>query len=293
MSVAFGNLPTRSATDSDPPHATGGGGKVGVAIDSLARHGDAARRWPIRDLDVAADQTRPGGRAAGSTSWSPEAAGIGRRNADHRTVQNDILQGGTRGEGPRTSPAGAVDADDQRGPVRYCRRSKRTNWKHDLDQRLITSARPGADPPPRGSEFTLGGRIAYAEGRRISRRTPGSTVRPPGCRSFFAAHMDVFEEVAKFPAARRIVGRDSWRALRGAGGPRSWTLRFHNPDGGVHVARAAAEQTWCGNALEAMERRVAGRGDAVAAHHAYDEAGWGLPSAAAAESWALHRDPGK
>ena len=63
----------------------------------------------------------------------------------------------------------------------------------------------------------------------------------PGLSFFFNSHIDFFEEIAKFRAARRIWAR--WMKDRyGAKKERSWMLKFHTQTAGVLAHRAAAVQ---------------------------------------------------
>jgi methylmalonyl-CoA mutase, N-terminal domain len=101
----------------------------------------------------------------------------------------------------------------------------------------------------------------------------------PRLSFFFACHMDFFEEVAKFRAARRMWAR-IMRDRFGAGDPRSWTLRFHTQTGGVTLAAQQPLNNVVRTALEAMSAVLGGTQSLHT--NGYDEA-LGLPSRQAAE----------
>jgi methylmalonyl-CoA mutase N-terminal domain/subunit len=101
----------------------------------------------------------------------------------------------------------------------------------------------------------------------------------PRLSFFFACHMDFFEEVAKFRAARRMWAR-IMRDRFGARDPRSWTLRFHTQTGGVTLA---AQQPLVNVVRTSLEALSAVLGGTQSLHtNGYDEA-LGLPSEQAAE----------
>jgi methylmalonyl-CoA mutase N-terminal domain/subunit len=101
----------------------------------------------------------------------------------------------------------------------------------------------------------------------------------PRLSFFFACHMDFFEEVAKFRAARRMWARIT-RDRFGAQDPRSWRLRFHTQTGGVTLAAQQPLNNVVRTALEAMSAVLGGTQSLHT--NGYDEA-LGLPSRQAAE----------
>jgi methylmalonyl-CoA mutase N-terminal domain/subunit len=101
----------------------------------------------------------------------------------------------------------------------------------------------------------------------------------PRLSFFFACHMDFFEEVAKFRAARRMWAR-IMRDRFGARDPRSWTLRFHTQTGGVTLAAQLPLTNVVRTSLEALSAVLGGTQSLHT--NGYDEA-LGLPSEQAAE----------
>jgi methylmalonyl-CoA mutase N-terminal domain/subunit len=125
--------------------------------------------------------------------------------------------------------------------------------------------------------FTLSHAVAYVE----AALSAGLEVDDfaPRISFFFAAHMDFFEEVAKFRAARRMWAR-VMRDRFGAKDERSLALRFHTQTGGVTLTAQQPLTNVVRTALEAMSAVLGGTQSLHT--NAYDEA-LGLPSQNAAE----------
>jgi methylmalonyl-CoA mutase N-terminal domain/subunit len=270
LSVAF-DLPTQIGYDSDHRMAHGEVGKVGVAIDSL------------RDMEALLDGL-PLDRISTSMTINATAALllllyqlVAERQgcAPERitgTVQNDILKEyaarGTYIYPPRPSMRLTTDL------FAYCR-EQLPSWNtisisgYHIREAGATAAEEVA--------FTLADGIAYAEaaiaaGLQVDQFAPRLSF-------FFACHMDFFEEVAKFRAARRMWAR-IMRDRFGARDPRSWTLRFHTQTGGVTLAAQQPLNNVVRTTLEAMSAVLGGTQSLHT--NGYDEA-LGLPSRQAAE----------
>src|SRR5262245_20657966 len=270
LSVAF-DLPTQIGYDSDHAMARGEVGKVGVAIDSL------------RDMEVLLDGL-PIDRISTSMTINATAALLlllyelvaERQGCPPEritgTVQNDILKEyaarATYIYPPQPSMRLTTDL------FAYCRRHL-PNWNtisisgYHIREAGATAAEEVA--------FTLADGIAYAEaavaaGLEVDQFAPRLSF-------FFACHMDFFEEVAKFRAARRMWAR-IMRDRFGARDPRAWTLRFHTQTGGVTLAAQQPLNNVVRTALEAMSAVLGGTQSLHT--NGYDEA-LGLPSQTAAE----------
>jgi methylmalonyl-CoA mutase, N-terminal domain len=270
LSVAF-DLPTQIGYDSDHPMANGEVGKVGVAIDSL------------RDMEVLLDGL-PVGRISTSMTINATAALLlllYQLVAEKQgcpaeritgTVQNDILKEyaarGTYIFPPQPSMRLTTDL------FAYCREHL-PNWNtisisgYHIREAGATAAEEVA--------FTLADGIAYAEAA-VGAGLPVDQFAPR-LSFFFACHMDFFEEVAKFRAARRMWAR-IMRDRFGAADPRSWTLRFHTQTGGVTLSAQQPLNNVVRTALEAMSAVLGGTQSLHT--NGYDEA-LGLPSQQAAE----------
>ena len=109
--------------------------------------------------------------------------------------------------------------------------------------------------------FTLKDGLTYVE-EQVARGMDVDDFAPR-LSFFFNAHIDFFEEIAKYRAARRIWAREL-RETFGAKNPKSWLMRFHTQTAGRLADGAAAAQQH-----RAHGDRGAGRGarrHAVAAH---------------------------
>ena len=98
--------------------------------------------------------------------------------------------------------------------------------------------------------FTLANGFAYVE-LALASGLGGRRLRPPAVSFFFNAHIDFFEEIAKYRAARRIWAR--WMRDRyGATDPRSMQLRFHTQTAGVSLTAQQPEVNIARTAIEAL-----------------------------------------
>jgi methylmalonyl-CoA mutase N-terminal domain/subunit len=79
----------------------------------------------------------------------------------------------------------------------------------------------------------------------------------PRLSFFFNAHLDFFEEIAKYRAARRIWAREL-RERYGARNPRSWLMRFHTQTAGVSLTAQQPEVNIIRTALEALAAVLGG-----------------------------------
>src|SRR5256712_13369184 len=125
--------------------------------------------------------------------------------------------------------------------------------------------------------LTLGHAIAYVEAAQAAGLAVDDFA--PRLSFFFASHMDFFEEVAKFRAARRIWARIMRGRVQGRDG-RSQALRFHTQTGGVTLTAQQPLNNVVRTTLEALSAVLGGTQSLHT--NAYDEA-LGLPSESAAE----------
>jgi methylmalonyl-CoA mutase N-terminal domain/subunit len=103
--------------------------------------------------------------------------------------------------------------------------------------------------------FTLADGFAYVEAC-IDRRLDVDDFAPR-LSFFFNAHLDFFEEIAKYRAARRIWAREL-RERYGARNPRSWLMRFHTQTAGVSLTAQQPEVNIIRTALEALAAVLGG-----------------------------------
>ena len=223
LSTAF-DLPTQMGYDSDHPMAQGEVGRVGVAIDTVEDLAELFREIPLDRVSTSMTINATAAILLAMYVVVGEEQGVPRAKLTG-TVQNDVLKEYIA-RGTYIYPAAALaPAGGRHLPLR---RRRRDELQSDLDQRL-PHARGGRD---RGA----GGRVhpgQRAGVRAGSRWMPGSTSDSFGPRLsfFFASHNDLFEEAAKFRAARRLWAR-LVRERFGAGDGTA-RLRFHTQTGGV------------------------------------------------------------
>jgi methylmalonyl-CoA mutase N-terminal domain/subunit len=103
--------------------------------------------------------------------------------------------------------------------------------------------------------FTLADGMAYVDA--CLERGLNVDAFAPRLSFFFDAHIDFFEEIAKFRAARRIWAR-AMRERYGAQDPRSWKMRFHTQTAGVSLTAQQPELNVARTAVEALAAVLGG-----------------------------------
>ncbi len=269
LSVAF-DLPTQMGLDSDHPMARGEVGRVGVAIDTID---DLAVLFDGIDLGRVSTSMTINATAAILLAMYVALAdeqGVGRDSLTG-TVQNDILKEfiarGTYIYPVEPSLRLVTDIFD------FCAREL-PRWNsisisgYHMREAGCTAVQEIA--------FTLANGLEYVE-RAVGR---GLNVEDFGPRLsfFFAAHNDLFEEVAKFRAARRL-----WATLmreRYGASDRACLLRFHTQTGGSTLTAQQPENNVVRVAMQAL---AAVLGGTQSLHtNAFDEA-LALPTADSAK----------
>ncbi len=222
LSVAF-DLPTQMGYDSDDPMAEGEVGKVGVAIDSLADMETLFDGIELQDVttSMTINATAPILLCMYTAVAKKQGADLGKISG---TIQNDILKEyiarGTHIYPPGPSMRLVTDV------FQWCS-SNLPRWNtisisgYHIREAGATAVQELA--------FTLANAIAYVEAA-VKR---GLDVDSFGAQLsfFFNAHNNLFEEVAKFRAARRIWARimkDRFKAKNAE----TMKLRFHAQTGG-------------------------------------------------------------
>src|SRR5437899_4677323 len=270
LSIAF-DLPTQIGMDSDDPRARGEVGKVGVAIDSIADMEMLLYAIPLDRVSISMTINAPASILLALLLVVAERRGIEWSKLSG-TIQNDILKEyaarGTYIFPPVPSMRLVTDL------FAYCQ-AELPNWNtisisgYHIREAGSTAAEEVA--------LTLGHAIAYVEAALAAGLAVDDFA--PRVSFFFAAHMDFFEEVAKFRAARRMwaqVMRDRF----GAKDPKSQALRFHTQTGGVTLTAQQPLNNVVRTALEAMSAVLGGTQSLHT--NAYDDA-LRLPSESAAE----------
>jgi len=270
LSVAF-DLPTQIGYDSDDPMADGEVGKVGVAISSLEDMEILFKDIPMDAISTSMTINATAAMLLLLYQLVAEKQGTPPEKITG-TVQNDILKEyaarGTYIFPPTPSMRLVTDL------FAYCQ-STLPNWNtisisgYHMREAGSTAAEEVA--------FTLSHAVAYVDAALAAGLNVDDFA--PRISFFFAAHMDFFEEVAKFRAARRMWAR-VMRDRFGAKDERSLALRFHTQTGGVTLTAQQPLTNVVRTTLEAMSAVLGGTQSLHT--NAYDEA-LGLPSQNAAE----------
>jgi methylmalonyl-CoA mutase N-terminal domain/subunit len=260
LSVAF-DLPTQMGLDSDHPRAEGEVGRTGVAIDSI----DDMRRLfegiPLGDVSTSMTINATAPILLLLYELVAEEQGVAAADLQG-TVQNDLLKEyaarGTYIYPPKPSMRLITDL------FAYCgERIPRWNTISISGYHM----REAGATAVQEIAFTLANGIAYVQaaleaGLRIEDFAPRLSF-------FFACHMNFFEEVAKFRAARRLWAR-IMRDRFGSTDPRAQALRFHTQTGGATLTAQQPENNIVRTTLEAL---AAVLGGTQSLHtNAYDEA---------------------
>jgi methylmalonyl-CoA mutase, N-terminal domain len=269
LSVAF-DLPTQMGYDSDHPMAAAEVGRVGVAIDSLADMRALFDGIPLDRVSTSMTINAPAAILLLLYQLVGEEQGVDGAQLTG-TVQNDVLKEyiarGTYIYPPAASLRLATDL------FAYC--AERLPRFNTISISGYHMAEAGATAVQEVG-FTLSNAIAYVQaaidaGLDVDRFAPRLAF-------FFVARSSLFEEAAKFRAARRLWA-DLMANRFGAKDPRSRMLRCHTQTAGVQLT---AQQPLNNVVRVAYQALAAGLGGTQSLHtNAFDEA-LALPSEAAA-----------
>jgi methylmalonyl-CoA mutase, N-terminal domain len=242
LSTAF-DLPTLMGCDSDDPLSLGEVGKCGVAVDTLADVADLYRDIDLGSVTTSMTINSPAAILLAMYVAAAEDAGTPRR-ALGGTLQNDILKEYQAQKEyvfpPR--PSMRVVADT----MRFCA-AEMPRW-HPISVSGY-HIREAGSTAVQELAFTLANGFAYVEAGLAAGLTVDEFA--PRLSFFFNAHVDFFEEIAKYRAARRIWAR--WlRERYGATRERSMQLRFHTQTAGVSLTAQQPEVNLVRTAIEAL-----------------------------------------
>jgi methylmalonyl-CoA mutase N-terminal domain/subunit len=242
LSTAF-DLPTLMGRDSDDPHALGEVGRCGVAVDTLADVEDLFAGIDLGTVTTSMTINSPAAVLLAMYAAAAEKAGTPRR-ALGGTIQNDILKEYQAQKEyvfpPRPSVRIVTDM------IRFCS-AEMPRW-HTVSVSGYHIREAGSSAAQELA-FTLANGFAYVEAAtRAGMAVDGFA---PRLSFFFNAHLDFFEEIAKYRAARRIWAR--WLKERyGATNPRSMQLRFHTQTAGCSLTAQQPEVNIVRTAIEAL-----------------------------------------
>ena len=242
LSTAF-DLPTLMGRDSDDPHSLGEVGKCGVAIDTLADMEDLYRDIDLSKVTTSMTINSPAAILLAMYVTVGERGGAARRDLGG-TLQNDILKEYQAQKEfifpPR--PSMRIVADT----MRYCT-AEMPRW-HPISVSGY-HIREAGSTAAQELAFTLANGFAYVEAGTAAGLPVDEFA--PRLSFFFNAHIDFFEEIAKYRAARRIWAR--WMRDRyGARAERSLQLRFHTQTAGVSLTAQQPEVNVVRTAIEAL-----------------------------------------
>ena len=269
LSVAF-DLPTLMGYDSDHPLAEGEVGKCGVAISSLADMEMLLRGLPLEQVTTSMTINSPA-----AMIWAMYLVVAEKNGADWKkisgTTQNDILKEYIAQKEyifpPKPSMRLVVDTI-----VFGARQVPRWNPISISGYHI----REAGSTAVQELAFTLRDGIEYVEWVLRAGLTVDEFA--PRLSFFFNAHNDLFEEVAKYRAARKVWAH-VMRERFGAANPRSWLCRFHTQTAGCSLT---AQQPY-NNVIRTTIQALAGvLGGTQSLHtNSLDEA-WALPTEQAA-----------
>jgi methylmalonyl-CoA mutase, N-terminal domain len=242
LSTAF-DMPTLMGYDSDHPRSLGEVGREGVAVDSLEDVETLFAGIPLGEVSTSMTINSPAAILLAFYLCVGEEQGVSRDEL-RGTIQTDILKEYIAQKEyifpPEPSMRLVTDM------VEFCA-AEMPLW-HPIS---ISGyhIREAGSTAAQELAFTLADGFTYVEWA-IERGLDVDDFAPR-LSFFFNAHLDFFEEIAKYRAARRI-----WATLMrekyGAKNPRSWLMRFHTQTAGVSLTAQQPEMNVVRTAIEAL-----------------------------------------
>jgi methylmalonyl-CoA mutase N-terminal domain/subunit len=270
LSVAF-DMPTLMGRDSDEPHSLGEVGHCGVAIDSAADMDRLFAGIPLGDVTTSMTISGPAVPVFCMYLVAAERQGVDLSTLDG-TLQTDIFKEYIAQKEWLFAPEPHLRLIGDL--MEYCAAEIPAYKPVSVSGYHIREAGSTA---AQELAFTLADGFAYVE-LGLSRGLDVDTFAP-GLSFFFDSHVDFFEEIAKFRAARRIWAR-RLREVYGATTERAQWLRFHTQTAGVSLT---AQQPYNNVVRTAVEALAAVLGGTNSLHtNALDET-LALPTEQAAE----------
>ncbi len=248
LSTAF-DMPTLMGWDSDDHLAEGEVGICGVAISSLEDMKVLFDGIPLDKVSTSMTIYSPAAMVLAFYLCVAEAQGVPFSKL-RGTMQNDILKEYIAQKEfiyhPEPSMRIIVDM------IEYC--------KDNVPQFNPVSVsgyhiREAGSTAAQELAFTLADGFAYIEAC-IARGMDVDSFAPR-ISFFFNSHLDFFEEIAKFRAARKIYAK-RMRNKYGAKNPKSWTLRFHTQTAGCSLTAQQPENNIVRTAIEALAAVLGG-----------------------------------
>jgi methylmalonyl-CoA mutase N-terminal domain/subunit len=248
LSTAF-DMPTLMGYDSDHPRSLGEVGREGVAIDSLDDMETLFAGIPLGAVSTSMTINAPAAMLLAFYACVGEKQGVPISEL-RGTVQTDILKEYIAQKEwifpPLPSMRLVVDM------IEWCSHEMPLMHPVSISGYHIREAGSTA---AQELAFTLADGFAYvdacvARGLDVDEFAPRFSF-------FFNAHLDFFEEIAKYRAARRIWATQL-RERYGAKSPRSWLMRFHAQTAGVSLTAQQPEVNLIRTAIEALAAVLGG-----------------------------------
>jgi methylmalonyl-CoA mutase N-terminal domain/subunit len=271
LSVAF-DMPTLMGRDSDDPRSAGEVGHCGVAVDSVRDMEALFEGIPLGEITTSMTISGPAVPVFCMYLVAAERQGADIGTLDG-TLQTDIFKEYIAQKEWLFPPEPHLRLIGDL--MEFCNENIPRYKPISVSGYHIREAGSTA---AQELAFTLADGFAYVElgiGRGLD-----VDAFAPGLSFFFDAHIDFFEEIAKFRAARRIWAR--WlRDVYGAKTPRAQWMRFHTQTAGVSLTAQQPQNNVVRTAIEALAAVLGGTNSLHT--NALDEV-LALPSAAAAET---------
>ncbi len=248
LSTAF-DMPTLMGYDSDHARSLGEVGREGVAIDSLEDMETLFSGIPLGEVSTSMTINSPAAILLAFYVCVGEEQGVAREQL-RGTIQTDILKEYIAQKEYIFPPEPSLRLVTDM--VEFCAREL-PRW-HPIS---ISGyhIREAGSTAAQELAFTLADGFTYVDwalerGLEVDEFAPRLSF-------FFNAHLDFFEEIAKYRAARRIWAREL-RGRYGAKDPRSWLMRFHTQTAGVSLTAQQPEVNIVRTALEALAAVLGG-----------------------------------
>jgi methylmalonyl-CoA mutase N-terminal domain/subunit len=248
LSVAF-DLPTLMGRDADDPLSEGEVGVCGVSVSSLADMEILFKGIPLDKVSTSMTINAPAAMLLAFYIAVAEKQGV-KKSSLRGTIQNDILKEYIAQKEWIYPPAPSMRIITDM--------FKYTTQEMPLWNPISISGyhiREAGSTAVQELAFTLADGFAYVEAGIAAGMNVDEFA--PRLSFFFNSHLDFFEEIAKFRAARRIYAK-RMRYKYGAKDPRSWTLRFHTQTAGCSLTAQQPENNIVRTAYEALAAVLGG-----------------------------------
>jgi methylmalonyl-CoA mutase N-terminal domain/subunit len=248
LSTAF-DMPTLMGHDSDSPRSEGEVGREGVAIDTLDDMQTLFAGIPLAEVTTSMTINAPAAILLAFYVCVAEEQGVPRDKLGG-TIQTDILKEyiAQKEWCFPIDPAMRIVTD----MIEFCARDMPRWHPISISGYHIREAGSTAQQE---LAFTLADGFAYVQAA-IDRGLAVDDFAPR-LSFFFNAHIDFFEEIAKYRAARRIWAREM-RDTFAARDPASWRMRFHSQTAGVSLTAQQPLNNVVRTALEALSAVLGG-----------------------------------